>query len=260
MLAGQVAVITGSAIGIGRGIAVGLAAQGVHIAGLDIDVSENKQTAEQVRSLGGQALALTCDVGSREAVRDALDATLRTFGRVDILINNAAVWLDCALTTGDYESQTDAFAQSMNSCALGSYYCAMAAVPAMIRAGGGNIINIVTEHIKEGHYITGMAASGYDCAKFSQWRLTETWAVELKKHGIRVNALCTGAVDTPMLRGVSAKVAEAGMRVEDMAAAVLNVLAHGPDGPTGQSYAFGFTGTPRTASIEQIAALAPQPR
>jgi NAD(P)-dependent dehydrogenase (short-subunit alcohol dehydrogenase family) len=257
MFTDHVAVISGSAMGIGRGIAVGLAQRGVNTVCLDIDAAGNAQTAEQVRSLGGQALALTCDVGDRSQVQAAFDKTLRTFGRIDILINNAAVWLDCALTTGTYESQTEAFARSMNSCALGSYYCAMAAVPAMISGGGGNIINIVTEHIKAGRYITGMPASGYDCAKFSQWRLTETWAVELKKHRIRVNALCTGAVDTPMLRSVSTKTAEAGMKVEDMAAAVINVLAHGPGGPTGQSYPFGFTGTPRETSLREIAALAP---
>ena len=257
MFDGQVAVISGSAVGIGAGIALGLAARGVDIVGLDIDQEGNKRTAEGVRRLGRKALALQCDVGDPAQVKSAFDHALKTFGRIDILVNNAALWLDCALTSGSYESQTQAFARSMNSCALGSYHCARAAVPAMQKGGGGNIVNIITEHIKEGHLITGMPASGYDCAKWSQWRLTETWAVELKKHKIRVNALCTGAVDTPMLRAVSATIADAGMKVEDMAQAVINVLAHGANGPTGQAYFFGFTGSAREASLREIAALAP---
>ena len=257
MLEGQVAVISGSAVGIGSGVALGLAARGVAIAGLDIDPTRNADTARAVRSVGAKALPLDCDVGDSASVRWAFDSVLRTFGRIDILINNAAVWLDCALTSGSYESQTAAFAQSVNVCALGSYFCAKAAVPAMIEAGGGNIVNVVTEHVKEGRYITALPQTGYDCAKFSQWRLTEAWAVELKRHRIRVNALCTGAVDTPMLRAVSVPVAEAGMKVEDMAQAVVNVLSHSADGPTGQAYFFGFTGTPRAKSLEQIAALAP---
>jgi NAD(P)-dependent dehydrogenase (short-subunit alcohol dehydrogenase family) len=257
MFNGQIAVISGSAAGIGEGIALGLAQRGADIVGLDIDTTGNRGTAEAVRKLGRKALAIECDVGDAAQVKAAFDHALKTFGRIDILINNAAVWLDCALTTGSYESQTRAFADSMNICALGSYYCARAAVSAMITGGGGNIVNIVTEHIKEGRFITGMPASGYDCAKWSQWRLTQTWAMELKKHKIRVNALCTGAVDTPMLRAVSEKIAAAGMKPEDMAQAVVNVLAHGAAGPTGQSYFFGFTGNPRNASLQEIAALAP---
>ena len=256
MFKGQVAVITGSAVGIGAGIALGLAERGADIVALDIDHRANAQLAAQVRALGVRALAIDCDVGERLQVLRAFKAAVDEFGRIDVLVNNAAVWLDCALTTGTYESQTEAFAQSLNSCALGSFFCARAVVPTMVQGGGGNIINIITEHIKEGHYITGMPASGYDCAKFSQWRLTETWAVELRKHNIRVNALCFGATDTPMLRAVSAAIADAGMKTADLAQAVINVLSHGADGPTGQSYLFGVSGTPRQESLRQIAALA----
>lgn len=257
MFKDQVAVISGSAAGIGAGIALGLAERGVNIVGLDIDHRGNAALAGQIRGLGVRALAIDCDVGDRAQVQRAFKAVVDEFGRIDILINNAAVWLDCGLTTGTYESQTEAFAQSLNSCALGSFYCARAAAPTMIQGGGGNIINIITEHIKEGHYITGRPATGYDCAKFSQWRLTETWAVELQPHNIRVNALCFGATDTPMLRGVSAALADTAMKTADLAQAVINVLGHGADGPSGQSYLFGTSGTPRDESVRQIAALAP---
>lgn len=260
-LHGQVAVITGSAVGIGRGIAIELAARGAHIVGLDVDINGNTETARQVRALGRECLDVHCDVGDPLAVKRAFEAIAARFGRVDVLINNAALWLDCSLTGGSFDAQADNFLRSMNACALGSYYCALAATPLM-RAdaaahNGGNIINIITEHIKEGHFITGRPATGYDCAKFSQWRLTESWAVELAPHGIRVNALCFGATDTPMLRSAAPQIADKAMKTEDLAQAVVNVIAHGPGGPTGQSWLFGTSGSPRDNSLKQIAALAP---
>jgi NAD(P)-dependent dehydrogenase (short-subunit alcohol dehydrogenase family) len=125
----------------------------------------------------------------------------------------------------------------------------------MAATGGGNVITMITEHIRMDRLITGMAATGYDSAKFAQWRLTESWAVELGPLGIRVNGLAFGATDTPMLRAVSARIAEAGMRADDMADAAMAILDQGPDGPTGRVWDVGFSGTPRADSLEQIAAI-----
>ncbi len=255
-LTGHVAVISGSAVGIGRGVALGLAARGAHIIGLDIDIAENAETARQVRALGRECMDLHCDIGDPASVQRAIAAATARFGRIDVLVNNAALWLDCALTSGTFESQVENFTRSMNVCALGSYHCARAVVPVM-QKHGGNVINIITEHIKEGHLITGRPATGYDCAKFSQWRLTESWAMELATHGIRVNALCFGATDTPMLRAAAPEIADREMKASDLADAVINVIAHGKDGPTGQSYLFGTSGTGRQESVRQIAALSP---
>jgi NAD(P)-dependent dehydrogenase (short-subunit alcohol dehydrogenase family) len=177
------------------------------------------------------------------------------FGRVDVLVNNAAIWNDCSLTGGSFAAQAENYLRAMNACALGSFYCALAATP-LLKRQGGNILNIITEHIKEGHYITGRPATGYDCAKFSQWRLTESWAVELAPHGIRVNAFCFGATDTPMLRSVAPQIADKAMKPEDLARAVLTVIAQGRSGPTGQTWLFGTSGTSREESLRQIAALA----
>ncbi|MEZ5595753.1 MAG: SDR family oxidoreductase [Pseudomonadales bacterium] len=256
-LSGQVAVITGGAIGIGRGIAVALAQAGADVATLDIDPAGNAETARLVQESGRVGVAIDCDIADRAQVRRAMSDVLRQFGRIDVLVNNAAIYIDTSLTRGTYESQTREYERSIRICALGSYYCARAAVPVMQQAGGGNIVNIITEHIKEGHLMTGPGASGYDGAKWVMWRQTESWAVELKEHGIRVNALCMGATDTPMLRAVSVPIAEAAMKCEDVGQAVLNVLAHGNGGPTGMSYVFGTTGTPREQSLKEIAALAP---
>jgi len=257
MLEGKAAVVTGAAVGIGRGIAVALAKQGAGIAVLDIDVHNLLETTDQIRAIGQDCLAIDCDVGDRLQVRHAVNQTLQAFGRIDILVNNAAVWDDSSLLLGSYESQTDAFDRAMRACAMGSYYCSRAAVPAMLNAGGGNIINVITEHIKDGHYLTGRTAYGYDGAKFAQWRLTEDMAAELKPHNIRVNGLCFGATDTPMLRAAAPELAERAMKTEDLGQAVLNIIAHGPDGPTGEAFLFGTSGSPRDESLKAIAALAP---
>lgn len=257
MLEGKVAVVTGSAIGIGRGICLALAGQGARVAALDIDTQNNLETANQVRASGAECLEIDCDVGDKTQVQRAMDQILQTFGRIDVLVNNAAVWDNSSLLEGTYESQTDAFERAMGACAFGTYYCSHAAVPALVAAGGGNIVNLITEHVKEGRYITERPALGYDCAKFSQWRLTEHMAFELKASNIRVNGLCFGATDTPMLRGVAPEIADAAMKVEDLGQAVLNVIAHGPGGPTGETYLFGTSGSPRDESLIAIAALAP---
>ena len=258
LLNGEVAVVTGAAVGIGRGVAVALAEAGAHIVALDLDSLNNQATAKAVAATGQDCLALVCDMADKVQVRNCIDAGLSRFGRIDVLVNNAAIFDDSSLLGGTYESQTAAFDAAMGACAMGAYYAARACVPAMAAAGGGHIVNMITEHIKEGHYITGMAALGYDCAKFAMWRQTETWAVELAEKNIRVNGLCFGATDTPMLRTHAPDhLAEACMTPADLGQAVLNLIAHGPDGPTGETYLFGVSGAPVEESRKAIAALAP---
>lgn len=255
-LAGRVALVTGSAVGIGRAVCLALAERGAAVAALDIDAANNADTAAQVRATGRPCQHVTVDVGDAARVKKAVGEIASELGRLDVLVNNAAVWTDTTLTAGTYESQTAELARSWGSCAAGAFHCAAAAVPIMRSLGGGEIVNLITEHIRPHRLITGAPATGYDCAKFAQWRLTESWAVELAPLGIRVNGLAFGATDTPMLRAVSARIAAAGMRAEDMATAVLNILDQGPAGPTGRVYDVGFTGTPRETSLEQIAAIA----
>ena len=254
-LEGLVALVSGSAIGIGRAISILLSANGAGVVGLDIDIDGNAETQRLVHEAGGSMEAIRCDVGDADAVQRAV----APLDRIDIVVNNAAVWNDTTLTGGDYPAQTAAFHRAMDACAFGSFHLAAAALPrlrdAAERPTGANIVNLITEHIRLHRLITGLPATGYDGAKFTQWRLTESWAKELAGVGIRVNGLAFGATDTPMLRAVSVRIAEAGMRAEDMAQAVLNIVLQGPSGATGVTYDVGFSGTPRSESLAQIAAI-----
>jgi NAD(P)-dependent dehydrogenase (short-subunit alcohol dehydrogenase family) len=255
-LHGQVAVVTGSAVGIGRGVCLALAEQGMAVACLDIDTDENEITAQQVCAEGVEVLGIECDIADRAAVGVAISAVAERFGRIDLLVNNAAVYLDSRLTGGSFDDQCEAFERSVGICTFGAFACASAAVPTMQRTGG-NIVNIITDHVKPGHSMAGLPATGYDVAKWGLQRLTESWAIELGPLGIRVNGLCFGATDTPMLRGVSATLADKAMLPSDIGRAVLNIVAHGAGGPTGLTPLFGLSGASLDISRAEIAALGP---
>lgn len=244
-------VVSGSAVGIGRALCAAFGGLGAHLVGLDIDEAGNAETVASVESAGSTMDALTVDVGDAPAVRAAVCG----LPRIDVVVNNAALWNDTTLTGGTYESQTTAFRRAMDACAFGTFHLTAACLPQLREAANANVVNLITEHIRLHRLITALPATGYDAAKFAQWRFTESWAVELAPLRVRVNGLAFGATDTPMLRAVSARVAENGMRAEDMAQAVLNIVDQGPDGPTGVTYDVGFSGTPRLESLSQIEAI-----
>ena len=251
----QVVFVTGSAVGIGRGICVAYASEGATIVALDIDATENETTRQQVESAGGNCFAFHCDISDKHAVRRVFDDLADKIDHIDLLVNNAAVYNNTTLTGGSWQAQTEAFDVAMGSCASGAYYCTAAAVPLLAAAGHSNIINLITDHVKEGLYLSGGMATGYDCAKFALWRLTESWAVELADKGVRVNGLCFGATDTPMLREFAPQALEHAMLVDDLVQAVRNVIGQGVDGASGKSYEFGMGPTPRATSLKEIEAI-----
>jgi NAD(P)-dependent dehydrogenase (short-subunit alcohol dehydrogenase family) len=247
-----VAVVTGSAVGIGRELCTAFAARGMCVLGIDIDGAGNAETAELV---GPSMATATCDVGDATSVKAAIDDLVERTGRIDVLVNNAAVFGDTRLLSGDYDHQVAAWHRAMDACSNGAYHCTAAVAAVMAAAGGGTVVNMITDHIRSTHQLTNGFATGYDATKFALWRLTEGWAVELAPTGIRVNGLAFGATDTPMLRGVSPRLADTAMRASDMADAVCAIVDQGSGGPTGQVWDVGFTGTPREEYLAQIAAI-----
>ncbi len=251
-----VAVITGGAVGIGQAIAKAVGERGGQVFNIDHDASGNEETDKLVADAGGQCTSFTANAGDPEAIRQIFEQISSERDHIDLLVNNSAIWNDSSLTAGDYQSQVKAFQTAIDSCLHAAFFCTLAAVPFLEKAVNPVIINMNTEHMDKDHYLSYIVGStGYDCAKFGLWRLTQTWAAELKDKGIRVNEFCFGAVDTPMLRAVSAEKADAGMKPEDLVVATFHIVDQGPTGETGQSHFFGFSGTSREESLRQIAEM-----
>ena len=125
-LVNKVVFVTGSAVGIGREVAISWAKESATIVALDIDAVENKTTHSQVESAGGTCHSYTCDIGDRDAVRVVFDDLNGKIDHIDLLINNAAVYGDTKLTSADWDTQTRAFDNAMGSCAMGAFYCTAA--------------------------------------------------------------------------------------------------------------------------------------
>lgn len=248
---GKVAVVTGSALGIGRGTAIELAKQGADIAGIDILVDENQDVIKEVQNLGRKGLALQCDISDMNQVLSTMDKIIKTFGRIDILINNASVFNFTSTVGADFDKTIELFDKCMNVNARGMYMCTLYAVKVMLEQGGGSIINVITNHVKRERYRPGVLEQGYDASKWAQLSLNETLAIELKPHGIMVNAICPAATDTPMLREflrdagygdltpsqlvAQKKCITTLMTVEDVATAIINIINWGPNGPVGEA-------------------------
>ncbi len=192
--AGKVVVITGAAGGIGRATAERFASEGADIVAVDLADSPLDDTLEAVRRLGRQAIAVGTDVtAAADVQRYAREADAK-FGKIDVLVQNAAI-LGPNHPLEDYPEQ--AFDKVMAINARGVWLGMKAVVPIMKRNGGGAIVNTAST--------AALAASpfiiAYGASKHAVAGMTQTAAVELAPHGIRVNAICPGPTATEMMRG-----------------------------------------------------------
>jgi len=199
-LAGKVAVVTGAASGIGRGIALRLAGMGAFVAVLDIDEARGATTTKEIEALGGEAVFLKCDVGNSAACRSAVATILDRSGKVDILCNCAGIAIRkdvVDLTEEEWDRAVDVTLKSV-------YLLSHEVVPHMIRAGGGRIINIGSGWSLKG----GPRAAAYCAAKGGVVNLTRAMAIDHGKHNICVNCVCPGDIDTPMLQSECAQLGQ----------------------------------------------------
>ncbi len=193
-LAGKVALVTGAARGIGRGIALELAYAGAHVALNDLNpFDEAEELRQTILTLGQQVSVHQADVSDHAAVEAMVRAVVERYGRLDILINNAGMQLwEPFLQISD--TVVD---RTLNVDLKGVIYCGQAAARQMVRQGtGGRIINISSVHA----VYSIKTAAVYDAAKAAVKRLTATMALELAEHRITVNAIAPGWVDTPLNR------------------------------------------------------------
>jgi len=199
-LEGKVAVVTGAASGIGRGISLRLAALGAFVALLDIDERNGSETANEIQVQGGQALFLKCDVCSAADCKRATETIIAHQRKIDVLCNCAGITVRkdvVDLTEAEWDHVLDVTLK-------GIYVLSHEVIPHMIRQGGGSIINIGSGWSLKG----GPKAAAYCAAKGGAVNLTRAMAIDHGRHNIRVNCVCPGDVDTPMLRSECAQLGE----------------------------------------------------
>jgi NAD(P)-dependent dehydrogenase (short-subunit alcohol dehydrogenase family) len=199
-LEGKVALVTGAASGIGRGIALRLAEMGAFVAVLDIDELKGRTTADEIEAQGGAATFLKCDVRSAADCRHAVDSVHKRAGKIDILCNCAGI----AIRKDVVDLTEDEWDLALDVTLKGIYVMSHEAIPHMIRNGGGSIINIGSGWSLKG----GPRAAAYCAAKGGAVNLTRAMAIDHGKHNIRVNCVCPGDVDTPMLASECAQLGE----------------------------------------------------
>jgi NAD(P)-dependent dehydrogenase (short-subunit alcohol dehydrogenase family) len=210
------ALVTGAAKGIGEGIAARFLEAGAKVAAFDIDGVGLSRTAEKLGSLG-PFLAITGDVMNEEDVIAGVRRTAAEFGGIDVLVNNAGVEIAGSIpeyTVSDWDRQ-------LGVNLKGAFLLAKHTIPVM-RGKGGAIINIASVHA----FVSYAGNAAYDASKAGMLALTRTLALEHGADGIRVNAICPGYIDTPMMDEWLAT-------LEDPAATMRGVLAFHPVGRIG---------------------------
>jgi NAD(P)-dependent dehydrogenase (short-subunit alcohol dehydrogenase family) len=217
-LAERVAVVTGGGRGIGRAICLAFASEGARVVIAARTSSEIEQVASEIRGRGQTAMAIATDVADEESVTRMANATLRAFGRVDILVNNAAInHPSCPvveLAPGEWDA---VLAVNLR----GTFLCCRAVLRTMIEQGSGKVINISSVGGRRG----GAGRSAYRASKAAMLSFTECLSAEVKRFGINVNAICPGGVETRMLREIFPERDPSGMLTPHDIAAVATFLA-----------------------------------
>jgi len=188
LLDDRVAIITGASKGIGRVMSQTFAREGARLVCAARSEALVNETAALIRDAGGEAIAVVADAGTEDGARSVVDAGMHAFRRVDTLVNNAG---DGGPTKAVQDYTTDDWFYTVNSCLTSAYLCSRFAVPAMIAAGRGAIVNIASMAGRR-----GLAYRvGYCSAKAGQIGMTYGLALELGRHNITVNAIAPGAVE-----------------------------------------------------------------
>jgi 3-oxoacyl-[acyl-carrier protein] reductase len=202
-LAGRVALVTGAGRGIGRAIALALAAEAAHVALLARSQAELDGVAQEIRALGGQALVLPADVGDRIATESAVKRARADLGQIDVLINNAAVVWPLEATAGVAASEWSA---AIGINLIGPVSLTLAVLPDMLERRWGRIVN-VSSRIAAGP--AGMiGGNAYATSKAALEAHTLNLAAELAGSGVTVNAYRPGAVDTSLQEWIRTQPAE----------------------------------------------------
>ena len=189
-LKGKVAIVTGAGRGIGRGIALNLANEGVRVAIAEMDESNSELVCQEIANAGGEALAVATDVADMKSVKDMVARVTATYRGVDILVNNAAVF-GGKLFMDDEEENWE---KVIRICLFGVLNCTKAVVGHMVDRNYGKIVNLSSDAGKVGE--PRMAV--YAAAKGGIIAFTKSLAQEIGRYGINVNAVAPGMTKTPL--------------------------------------------------------------
>ena len=200
----KVAIITGASKGIGKGIATRYSHEGARVVITSRSMDLLSPIADEIRDRGGHALALPVDVKKPESIQAVVDMTVEEYGQLDIMVNNAGIYYQADVVETPYEVWNDILGVNLT----GAFLCIKYAVPAMIQGDSGVVVNVASEAGLVG--IKRQVA--YNVSKAGMISLTWSCAIDLAARGVRVNCVCPGTTETPLVR-------EAVNRAPDPAAA-----------------------------------------
>ncbi|GAB4432928.1 MAG: SDR family oxidoreductase [Anaerolineae bacterium] len=206
---GKVVIVTGAAEGIGQAALLAFAREGARVVLADREPEKGQAAIEELRREGREVLTVRVDVSVEEEVRALFDQVKARWGRVDVLVNNAGIYMQGDVT----QTSLADWERIMAVNVTGAFLCTKYAVPLMIAQKSGVIVNVASEAGLVG--IKGQVV--YNVSKGAMIALTRSCAVDLAEYGIRVNSVCPGTTETPLVRAALQRAtdpAEARRRLE----------------------------------------------